>query len=225
METYYSEQAIKQIFGDYGVEQLKKYLAEKKKGKRLVGGRIFFIDEKSTETVVFYDKDGNEIKNVSVGDTPYSYEVVTEGKRPKYWVYHNKISKPLMWKPSGEESKKFDTSEAFGDGMKNTIHILMDTNYFEDDETIWNYIHKMRDEEWGGCHDWFIPSKEELKTLRHFFEKYADDLMLTDVFNASWVWTSSEYSASNAWLWGCNTQSFHNANKDSHYSVFGVRAF
>lgn len=224
-EKYYGETVVRQIFGDYGVEQLEKYLAEKKEEKRRVGGRIFFIDEESDEKVVFYDKDGNIIENVSVGDTPYSYKITNTGAKPKYWVFHNKLSKPLRWMPYDREYQNLETSDLFGKGKENTIKVLHDTEYHKDDETIWNYICKMRDEAWEGCNDWFIPSKEELKALRNFFAQYADDLMLVDPFIASWLWTSSEYSASNAWKWGYHYQSFDSYTKNFSYSVFGVRAF
>lgn len=44
-------------------------------------------------------------------------------------------------------------------------------------------------------------------------------------FINSYIWASSEYSASAAWNWGCNDQSFNPSNKSYNLSVFGVRAF
>lgn len=44
-------------------------------------------------------------------------------------------------------------------------------------------------------------------------------------FLDNYMWSSSEYSAQDAWLWNCTYQNWDNYNKDYNYSVCAVRAF
>ena len=57
---------------------------------RLVGGTIFYIDDKADGTYEFFDVNGNVIEDVQVGDKPYAYRVVAPGTKDKYYVYYDK---------------------------------------------------------------------------------------------------------------------------------------
>ena len=192
----------------------------------LVGGMIFHIDYDSDEEVVFYDEDGHIIKDVGLGDMPYSYEIMTKGSKPKYWVFSHNVSKPLRWKPSGAEGKTFGTSYDFGTGRANTEKVLADKSYAKSKESIWDYLVVLR-KKTGIC-DWFVPSQEELELLMGFFAIHEDDLKLINLFNVAYLWTSSEdeeYSAQYARLWDYNNQSFSVDYKNYDHSLCAVRAF
>jgi hypothetical protein len=71
-----------------------------------------------------------------------------------------------------------------------------------------------------GYDDWFLPSKDEL------------DLMYKNLkakglgeFGNTWYWSSSEYSAFNAWTQRFSDGSQPNYTKPDMYSVRAVRAF
>lgn len=194
----------------------------------LVGGRIFFVDGESDEEVEFYDKEGRLIPEVKAGDMPYRYRITKKGSKPKYWVYHHKFSKWLQWRPDEDKYRVLiGTSEEFLTGAENTKKALdafpANAEGFKD--TIWAYILVMRSEKWGGCDDWFVPSKGELDVLRKFFQsETANELGLVNPFDITWLWSSAEYSAQYAWFWNCNGQYWYNSYKLSNYSVCGVRA-
>ena len=83
----------------------------------------------------------------------------------------------------------------------------------------------MRSEKWGGCDDWFVPSKGELDVLRKFFQsETANELGLVNPFDITWLWPSAEFSAQDAWYWSCNDQAWDTNIEYNGNSVCGVRA-
>ena len=189
----------------------------------LVCGRIFFVDEESDEEVEFRDEAGNVIEEVHVGDVPYSYTITKPGAKPKYWVYSHRFPNWLRWMPSDQEYMKFDTSVDFGKGRENTEKVLANKSYAENKGTIWNWILKLRKE--TGMADWFVPSNGELEVLRSFFAEYMDKFLLINPFDITWLWSSSEPAAQNAWHWSYGSQYWNLSYKGNSYSVCGVRAF
>lgn len=183
--------------------------------KNKVGGRIFFIDETSDEIVKFYDKEGKEI-DTYIGSLPFSYEIIKAGNKPKYWVYSSKTKACVPWGLSTD--KELGTSVKFGAGFNNTKKILD-----EGAEGLCTYVKELRVD--TGLDDWFIGSKEEMKKLREFFEKYSEELGLINIFRHEWFWSSSEYSAVHSWYWTYFNQSWNDNNKPSNYGVIAMRFF
>ena len=141
----------------------------------LVGGTIFYIDNTADGTYEFFDADGNTISNVSVGDKPYSYRVVTPGTKDKYYVYHDEIYDNLRWtyyKDGAYVYEPLSTSDNIGSGKTNTETVMTKDNraYITADAngspTIWYQLQQVRDAKVGGCDDWFVPSRYEGEELR-----------------------------------------------------------
>ena len=192
-----------------------------------VGGRIFFIDPKSTECVRFYDESGKEIKSVKAGDMPCYYKVTRKkkGESPKFWVYNSNIAPWCRWMPYSADYKKHDTVTSFGSGFLNTDIIMHETDYSKDEKTIWGELKKRNEQSEFGCNDWFVPSKDELLVMRDFFKEAKATLGLVDPFDLTWLWVSSEYSSTSAWYWSYFLQTFYYCSKHDNFSVLFVRAF
>ena len=206
-----------------------------------VGGTIFYIDDTSGGVYEFFDADGNVIKNVQVGDKPYSYRVIKKGSKDKYYVYHDEVYDDLRWtyfKDNDYVYKSLGTSGDRGSGKTNTEIVLAEDNgvYTAENSneypTIWYQLQKMRDAKVGYCNDWFIPSAYEVNELRVAIKSgsitggiIAGSSYKESVFNSKWLWSSSEYSSQSAWYWGYGSQGWKDYYKDSNFSVFFTRAF
>ena len=140
-----------------------------------VGGTIFYIDNTADGTYEFFDADGNTIENVTVGDKPYAYRVITPGAKDKYYVYHDEIYDNLRWtyyKDGAYVYKHLGMSDGIGPGKTNTetvmtkdsgAYIAADSNGYP---TIWYQLQQVRNAKVGGCDDWFVPSTAEATELR-----------------------------------------------------------
>ena len=192
----------------------------------LVGGTIFYIDSSADGVYEFYDKNGELISNVAVGDKPYSYKVITPGSKDKYYVYHDNLYRSLRWtyyKDGSYVYTNMGTGDAIGTGKSNTATVLAADNgaYATADSngypTIWYKLQQARDTSSGGCNDWFIPSQEEANEVR----KAA---LTPSWFNNRGIWSSSESSARHAIYWESYSSAYA-TDKDSNRSVFFARAF
>ena len=238
-----------------------------------VGGKIFYIDSSSDEVVKFYDANGDIMENVAVGDTPFAYKVVSQGTsgRDKYYVFHDQLftSKRWTYYENGEYVyNSLGVENGIGKGKSNTALVMSADNgkYITPDSngeaTCWYIIKQMRDNLYGGCDDWFLPSRAELEELRKAIGfqviTTSDDPVVLSAgavtggsiagtadgnthyrdsdttrtcypsatkFLDNHFWSSSEYSAQDAWTWNYYNQAWHNSGKGSGYGVAGVRAF
>lgn len=163
------------------------YVTETEEDMYYVGGKIFFIDESSDEVVEFFDQFGDPIENVAVGDTPYCYRIVRRGEsgKDKYYVYHDQLFSSKRWTyyENGEYVYNLlNTENGIGKGRSNTNKVMTadDGKYITNNSngyaTIWYTLKQMRDNLYGGCDDWFVPSRAELEELRKAigFIKQAD---------------------------------------------------
>ncbi len=210
-------------------------------GYNYCGGILFYIDSSSDESVEFYDQYGEPIDDVEVGDQPYAYRITdagTSGKK-KYYFYYPTLytSKRWTWYDSSLDTPAYvynslGTGTAIGTGETNTETVMAADSgaYVTNDSngvaTIWYTLSQMNANAYGGCNDWFVPSKNELEQLRLFLAANATDLGLTNWFTNNYIWSSSEHSAQNAWYWDYSLQAW-NYNPKNHgvHGVCGVRAF
>ena len=119
-----------------------------------------------------------------------------------------------------------ETSTGIGSGKANTekiVQALGDGNYTKDGSVVelnGNYAAKICDDlVLGGHDDWFLPSKDELNEL------YKQKSTVGGFASFSNYWSSSEYSASDAW-----SQDFKSGGQYFNYKnydepVRAVRAF
>ena len=140
-----------------------------------VGGTIFYIDDTADGEYQFFDANGNTISNVSVGDKPYAYKVVTPGSKDKYYVYHDEVYDNLRWtyyKDGVYVYELLSISDNIGSGKTNTEIVMTKDNgaYITADSnglpTIWYRLQQARNAKVDGCDDWFIPSVDEAEELR-----------------------------------------------------------
>ena len=208
---------------------------------KLVGGTIFYIDDAADGVYEFFDIDGNPMKNIKVGDKPYSYRVIKKGSKDKYYVYHDELYDDLNWsyyKDSSWVCELLGTGKCIGSGKTNTETAMTKDNgaYIAADSggcpTIWYRLQQVRDAKVGGCNDWFIPSRREIEALRKAINlgtvtggmlagSEQDESLLLNRY----IWSSSAYSAPFSWLWDYRNQRWDYGGKHLGLAVFFTRAF
>ena len=208
---------------------------------KLVGGTIFYIDDAADGVYEFFDIEGNPMKNIQVGDKPYSYRVVKKGSKDKYYVYHDELYDNLNWsyyKDSSWVCELLGTGKYIGSGKTNTETVMAKDNgaYIAADSggcpTIWYRLQRVRDAKVGGCNDWFIPSRREIEALREAINlgtvtggmlagSEQDESLLLNRY----IWSSSAYSAPFSWLWDYRNQRWDYGGKHLGLAVFFTRAF
>ena len=231
-----------------------------------VGGKIYYINPNSTEEVEFFDEYGDPIENVTVGSTPYAYRKVHEDPNgiDKYYVYYDTLYTSKIWAPSAYQSTSLGgTDTAIGTGKTNTKKAMeAESGAYVVSGTVWYQIKAMRDNLYGGCDDWFLPSRQELEELRKaigFVKQPSSDpapemtpgpvtggsiagvadgqthsraydgnttyYPSATKFIDNYIWTSSESSATNSWIWNYYDQAMTDTTKSNNFCVVGVRAF
>ena len=206
-----------------------------------VGGKIFYIDDTSDGVYEFFDADGNVIKHVHVGDTPYYYRVVKKGSVDKYYVYNDEVYDGLRWtycKDGKYVYESLNTSDGIHSGKINTEAVMAKDNgaYITEDSkefpTIWYQLQQVRNAKVGWCNDWFIPSKAEINLLEDAIESgaisggtIARSSYEESIFRNKWIWSSSEFLSQCACYWGYYSQGWNYSYKDNRSSVFFIRAF
>ena len=208
---------------------------------KLVGGTIFYIDDAADGVYEFFDTEGNPMKNIQVGDKPYSYRVIKKGSKDKYYVYHDELYDDLNWsyyKDSSWVCELLGTGKCIGSGKTNTETAMTKDNgaYIAADSggcpTIWYRLQQVRDAKVGGCDDWFIPSRREIEALREAINlgtvtggmlagSEQDESLLLNRY----IWSSSAYSAPFSWLWDYRNQRWDYGGKHLGLAVFFTRAF
>lgn len=160
------------IYGFSGTGKLVQiaHLWEEEADLFPVGGKIYYINPNSAEEVEFFDQYGDPIENVTVGSTPYAYRIVHADPNDidKYYVYYDTLYTSKIWAPSAYQSTSLGgTSTDIGTGRANTKK-AMDAagGAYVASGTVWAQIKAMRDNKYGGCDDWFLPSRQELEELR-----------------------------------------------------------
>lgn len=136
-----------------------------------VGGKIFYIDSSSDEVVQFYDQNGQVLSSVAVGDSPYAYKVLDPGVsgKEKYYVYYDALYTALFWAPSGLDIglPVGNYNQSIGAGKPNTTRAFAyKSGAMVVEGSVWYQIKQMRDNLYGGCDDWFLPSTNEMEALR-----------------------------------------------------------
>lgn len=135
-----------------------------------VGGKIFYINPSSQEQVDFFDQYGDPLTDVGVGSTPYAYRIVHADPDgiDKYYVYYDTLYTSKIWAPSAYQSTQIGgTSQSVGKGRENTqICMAYADGAMVASGTVWAQIKAMNDNKYGGCDDWFLPSRGEVEELR-----------------------------------------------------------
>lgn len=206
-------------------------------GLKAVGGRIFYIDPNSDETVEFYDASGNTIQNIDVGDTPVYYKVTSAGVsgKDKFYVYREDVYTTKVWTYSADGNWVYELSRpidyndrVIGAGKTNTARImaLHDGAYITNNArgytTIWYAIQQCRLTQLGGCSDWFVGSPAEHNFLRIFIDNNISTLGLVDLFTNK-LWSSSEDDAASARSWIGST--WNSLDKGDRFGVIPIRSF
>ena len=208
---------------------------------KLVGGKIFYIDNTSDSVYEFFDGYGNLIENVQVGDRPYYYRVLKKGSKDKYYVYHDEIYKYTAWTYCDGGVFMYETLGTrtdIGSGKTNTAMILAKDNgaYIAENSnghpTIWYRLQQARKDKVGDCDDWFVPSFKEIRELRKAIKSgtvtggvIAGSTYRESLFSNSNIWSSSEYSSNTAGLWNQYYQNWGNGDKYGTLSAVFIRAF
>ena len=205
---------------------------------RPVGGTIFFIDNTADGKYEFFDIDGNLMENAQVGDRPYYYRIIEKGSKDKYYVYRDRAYSGLWtyYEKGSYAYDLLDTSEDIGSGKANTEKAMANDSYVTADAkgypTIWYQLQQVRDDEVGGCDDWFVPSVDEFEELRKAVESgsvrggaVAGSSYDTSVFKNKYLWSSSETSLLSAYAWDREDQYWDGVGKYGLFSVLFTRVF
>lgn len=162
-------------------------------GYNPVGGRIFYIDSNSDETVEFYDANRNIISNVAVGDTPAYYKVISAGVsgKDKYYIYNSSIGSDKKWSYYHITTGAVDQNIGTGRLNTSTIINIEDTTGYSS-QSIWTWLKQYNLSNSNGISDWYIGSKDEMEQLRLYLVANADGTTIINFFNINYVWCSSE---------------------------------
>ena len=113
--------------------------------------------------------------------------------------------------------------------MANDSYITADAKGYP---TIWYQLQQVRDDEVGGCDDWFVPSVDEFEELRKAVESgsvrggaVAGSSYNTSVLMNKYLWSSSEVSLLGAYAWDREDQYWDGVGKYGRFSVLFTRAF
>ena len=239
MNTWKNNNVLARIEESYFLEDIDRDEAPGlPSDARPVGGTIFFIDDTADGKYEFFDIDGNLMENVQVGDRPQAYRVVEKGSKDKYYVYRDRAYSGL-WTYQEKGSYAYDlldSSADIGSGKANTEKAMANDSYITADAkgypTIWYQLQQVRDDEVGGCDDWFVPSVDEFEELRKAVESgsvrggaVAGSSYDTSVFKNKYLWSSSETSLLSAYAWDREDQCWDGVGKYGLFSVLFARAF
>lgn len=181
-----------------------------------LGGKIFYIDSSDNgATYHFYDESGSEIEGwtdiASLADA-VSYSVEGEPTADKFYVYYPTKFDSLQWwdnKTTTHNTK----GTAIGTGKTNTATVMSLT--LPSSGTIWNKLSDVITS--TGIDDWFVPSRGEIDKFKEAdFESWARSS------GGSYLWSSTEYTAPNAYFY---FQRWQWEPKTTNLSVFFARAF
>lgn len=212
----------------------------------IVGGTIFYIDDKADGVYEFYDVQGNVIKNVQVGDRPYYYKVISPGSKDKYYVYHDELFKGLTWTYAGDceydAYKAAGTAACMYSGKTNTDRVMTRSHKTcliavpNKSPTIWYQLQQMNDAKVGGCDDWFIPSIFEIEKLMLAVQSgnitggtVAGSSYVDSVFATKYIWSSTEAASYHGdfsvWMWDAGYQCVYISPKNREFAMLIARAF
>lgn len=212
----------------------------------IVGGTIFYIDDKADGVYEFYDIQGNVIKNVQVGDRPYAYKVISPGSKDKYYVYHDELFKNLSWTYAGDREYDVyvaaDTAACMYSGKANTDRVMTRSHKTcliaipNKPPTIWYQLQQMNDAKVGGCNDWFIPSIFEIEKLMLAVQSgnitggtVAGSSYVDSVFATRYIWSSTEAASYHGdfsvWMWDAGYQCVYISPKNREFAMLIARAF
>ena len=212
----------------------------------IVGGTIFYIDDKADGVYEFYDIQGNVIKNVQVGDRPYAYKVISPGSKDKYYVYHDELFKNLSWTYAGDREYDVyvaaDTAACMYSGKANTDRVMTRSHKTcliaipNKPPTIWYQLQQMNDAKVGGCNDWFIPSIFEIEKLMLAVQEgnitggiVAGSSYVDSVFATRYIWSSTEAASYHGdfsvWMWDAGYQCVYISPKNREFAMLIARAF
>lgn len=212
----------------------------------IVGGTIFYIDDKADGVYEFYDIQGNVIKNVQVGDRPYYYKVIIKGSKDKYYVYHDELYKGLTWTYAGDceydAYKAAGTAACMYSGKTNTDRVMTRSNKAclvaipNKSPTIWHQLQQMNAAKVGGCNDWFIPSIFEIEKLMLAIQSgnvtggtVAGSSYVDSVFATKYIWSSTEAASYHGnfsvWMWDAGYQCVYISPKNREFAMLIARAF
>lgn len=216
---------IRNVYG-FNDNGKKIKIGEYDDGYNSVGGRIFYIDSNSDETVEFHDAQGNVISNVAVGDTPAYYKVTSAGVsgKEKFYIYNSQgslIEAPTSWGYSGILTNASGLS--VGEGKSNT-NLVLSIEYTSQSTLIWDSLKSINNDRLGSCADWFIGSKDELEELRLYMNSIED----TSIFdNYHYIRSSSEVNLNTSYTWLVNSWSSDTSKGDygSRWRSAAIRSF
>lgn len=189
-------------------------------GYNPVGGRIFYIDSNSDETVKFYDSNFNELSSVAVGDTPSYYKVTSAGVsgKEKYFVYTDTIGENKYWGYYNIEVPVHAYSEP-GKLCTSETLAVEDTSIYHTG-SIWEWIVNQNNNNLNYCNDWYIGSNGEIQNLREFLDS-SNDSSLINYFNIYpyHIW-SSRITHQSFYPYSWNWDEYH--NKEWEYTDAGL---
>lgn len=194
-------------------------------GLRIVGGKIFYINSNSDETIKFYDAQGNELSNVGVGDTPTYYKIISTGvsEKDKYYVYNEDgIILQTVW--GFDYTLIGSSATSIGSGKTNSEIALSHANPHSDN--VWKYLQSYRVSSLGNCSDWYCGSKDEIEQFYTYCSSFLDvEKNPFEKATNKAVFSSSEIAERNVYAEKSNGTWPSGWNKSNYSAFIPFRSF
>jgi hypothetical protein len=195
-----------------------------------VGVRTETRDDKYTTVAISYNNLATQIGGAG-GGSHYMGELVGGGIVVALWKEGSTekaliasltdLSTGIEWTlPAFQSTVIGSGAQSFSGGLSNTNAIIAQTTVPAANTYAAGLARLHSD---GGYNDWYLPSNWELN-MCYNSAAIVNKVLGTDSFTGNTnYWSSTERTASNAWLFGFNSGNAANVNKNNTYYVRAVR--
>lgn len=194
-----------------------------------IGGILYFIDSTAGGVYLFYNAEGQQVDEPTVGTdcTGWTYVILEHSVKDKFYIFYDRLYTLSRWTYYNNGSAVLNllgTLTTLGSGRSNTALVMSaDSGAYVTDNssglpTVWYLIQQMNVNKVGGCDDWYLGSEQEIEKLRLAG-------ITPSWFTGYYLWCSSEQSARRSYFWQNTANAWSHRAKTADHRIFGIRSF